>query len=160
MRDMGISNIDLLDAAMAYTNADGGIKGYMEAFETFEPQQTKRDGTLDTYPIHALMKHLRGSNYYHAMNDEYQERVAEQQHRFHDNHHARQNGEEDGLLHDTEQCLACHPDRFGNQRRERSKVRGSPVGKSPFAHKPVVVPNLKRYSVGGLTGKLPVVGTR
>lgn len=158
MRDMGISNIDLLDAAMAYTNADGGIKGYMEAFETLA-KQTRRDGTLDTYPIHALMKHLRGSNYYHAMNDEYQEKVAEQQHRFHDNHNARQNDEEDGLLHDTEECLACHPDRFGNKDAREATVRGSPVGKSPFAHKPVVVPNLKRFSVGGQTGTLPVVGT-
>ena len=169
MKDIGMSNVDMVRASMRYANADMGTAGYIEAFKSLAAQ-TKEDG-LRTYPIKRLLDYLMKKGYREALDEEHHQKVEEQQTRFANNHTARQSQKEENaededaelahkdILHDKEQCLSCHEDRFGTREaataRAHSPVKGK---KSPFAHKSITMPQFQNYLKNGEEFKLYPTG--
>lgn len=172
LNNLGLNPIDIVNAAIKYANADMTTTGYNEAFASLLASQRK-DGTLNTYPIKRLLGYLKDVGYRRALDEEYHAPLMEQKERFRKNHEARQimkkqkvdindpDHEHAGdVIHDSEECLACHPDRFGNRTAKEAYARGPRIPtsrglrsiKSPFAHKSVVVPSLTGYSKGGQSG--------
>jgi len=169
MKDIGMSNVDLVKAAMKYANADMGVNGYKEAFASLGLQAQR--GGLSTYPIYRLLQYLSKKGYREALDEEHHQKVEEQQRKFAKNHTARRAMDEEGftpaseydgppedlkdILHDKEKCLSCHTDRFGTRdaptARAHSPVKGK---KSPFAHKSLTLPQLTNYQRNGEEYKL------
>ena len=157
----------LLNAAMRYTNADMTLDGYKDAFRYLGRQFTKQ-GTLKGYEITRLLQYLERVGQREALDEEYQQKVIEQQKKWANNHIARQNMDEDGevpeehknhILHDDEECVACHPDRFGNRTAEEAYAH-SPRRrqKTPYKYKMMTMPLLEEYQQGGRTAKMKVIG--
>jgi hypothetical protein len=178
MKDIGMSDVDLVRASMRYANADMGTAGYVEAFKSLAAQ-TREGGGLKTYPIKRLLDYMMKKGYREALDEAHHQKVEEQQTRFANNHTARQTMKEDAnftpaseydiesqppehikdLLHDSEECLSCHEDRFGTRdaptARAHSPVKGK---KSPFAHKSLTMPQFKNYLKNGEEERLYATG--
>ena len=180
--NLGLNPIDIVNAAIKYANADMTTTGYNQAFTSLLASQRK-DGTLNTYPISRLLSYLKDVGYRRALDEEYHAPLMEQKEKFRKNHEARQIMKEQGVdindsdhehagdvVHDKEECLACHPDRFGNRTAKEAYARGVRKPdfkggrlrnvKSPFAHKSVVVPSLTGYSKGNQSGVLKAVAPK
>lgn len=170
MEKTGLSDVELVNAAMRYAENDMGLQGYASAFVSLLTGKQK-DGTLDSYSISRLLKYLRQDGLRHALDEEHHQKSGEQVDKFQRNQHARKAIEEaegdisnppeeyaDDILHNKEQCLSCHEDRFGNRTKEESYLRGATIEgqrgltqiQSPYAQKTVVLPNLKSYKGGYL----------
>ena len=162
MKEIGMSNVDLVKAAMKYANADMGIQGYHEAFASLGLQAQK--GGLSTYPIYRLLQYLRKKGYREALDEEHHQKSEGQIQKFAKNHTKRQELKEQGfspaseyspedmdhILHDKEQCLSCHEDRFGTRDGASARVHSPVKGKkSPFAHKSLTLPQLTNYQKNG-----------
>tara|TARA_R100000406_G_scaffold23452_1_gene14887 strand:- start:30829 stop:37440 length:6612 start_codon:yes stop_codon:yes gene_type:complete len=192
LNNLGLNPIDIINAAIKYANADMTTTGYNDAFTSLLASQMK-DGTLNTYPIKRLLNYLKDVGYRRALDEEYHAPLMEQKEKFRKNHEARQIMKEEyaktkskkteesdawfdpnhehaeDVVHDKEECLACHPDRFGNRTAKEAYARGPRIPtsrgrirsiKSPFAHKSVVVPSLTGYSKGNKSGFLPAVAPK
>ena len=167
MKDMGLSDVDVVNAAMKYANADMSISGYKDAFKSLLTQKRK-EGDLKSYPIYRLLQYLQKKGLREAMDEEHHQKVMEQQKRFERNHAARKTERELGsfsaggadlmspqpehishLLEDKEECLSCHPDRFGNRTAQEARLH-SPFKRerTPFAHKSITMPLLTDYKEG------------
>ena len=161
MKEIGLSDVDLLSAAMRYANADMGVRGYYDAFDTLG-QATRKDGTLNTYPIDRLLQFLRKKGMREAVDEEHHQKSEEQQMKYHDNHIARQQQKEEGqededtevahgdILHDPETCVSCNTDRFGNREADTARLNSPVRGKkSPYTHKSLTVPKLTHHEEDG-----------
>jgi len=167
MERIGLNDVDIVNAAMQYANADMSVNGYKDAFMSLLTQKRK-DGNLNTYPIYRLLQYLQKKGIREAIDEEHHQKVMEQQERFRRNHEARQTEREMGsfskggvdlmspqpehlehLLHTPEECLSCHPDRFGNRTAEEARLH-SPFkrDRTPFAHKSITMPILTDYKKG------------
>jgi len=169
MEKTGLSDIELVNAAMRYAEGNMGLQGYANAFVSLLTGKQK-DGTLDSYNISRLLKYLRQDGLRHALDEEHHQKSGEQIDKFQRNHHARKAiGEMEGgdisnppeeyaddILNNKEQCLSCHEDRFGNRTKEESYLRGLTIEghrgptqiQSPYAQKTVILPNLKSNKDG------------
>ena len=176
MKDMGLSDVDVVNAAMQYTNADMSISGYKKnAFKSLLTQKRK-EGDLKSYPIYRLLQYLQKKGLREAMDEEHHQKVMEQQKRFERNHAARKDRRELGsfsaggadlmspqpehishLLDEKEECLSCHPDRFGNRTAQEARLH-SPFKRerTPFAHKSITMPLLTDYKRGAKEGDDPL----
>ena len=99
------------------------MDGYIDAFKYLSRQVSKKGG-LKSYPATRLLQYLEKKGRRDALNEEHQFKVNEQQMRWKNHNLARQNMDDDGqvsqehadhLLDEDEECVACHPDRFGNR---------------------------------------------
>tara|TARA_R110000822_G_scaffold59325_11_gene148165 strand:- start:30325 stop:37071 length:6747 start_codon:yes stop_codon:yes gene_type:complete len=161
MKQIGLSDVDLLGAAMRYANADMSRVGYLDAFKSLSTQ-TRKDGSLNTYPIDRLLQYLKKTGMREAVDEEHHQKSQEQQEKYHRNHIARQQQKEEGskdedpevshrdILHDPETCVSCNTDRFGNREADTARINSPVKGKkSPYTHKAITIPLLKEYKQGG-----------
>lgn len=159
--------INLLNAAMRYTNADMSMEGYIDAFKYLSRQVSKKGG-LKSYPATRLLQYLEKKGRRDALNEEHQFKVNEQQMRWKNHNLARQNMDDDGevsqehadhLLHEDEECVACHPDRFGNRTAEEAYIH-SPYRrqKSAYAYKQMTMPLFDVYQQGGRELPMKLIG--
>lgn len=157
----------LLNAAMRYTNADMSVDGYKDAFKYLGRQFTQK-GSLKGYEITRLLRYLERTGEREAMDEEHQQKVIHQQKRWQNHHNALQSAGEDDevseehkhhLIGEDEECVACHPDRFGNRTADEAYAH-SPKrrDKTPYKYKMMTMPLLEEYQQGGRTAKLKVLG--
>jgi len=170
--DLGISKLAFVEAALKYANKDMSPEGYEEAMNSLV-NETERGG-IAGYALGRLLSFMKINGERSVVDNEHQEKVAEQMRKRQRNYIARKNMEEDAsaqggsadpddippeyekdIFHEPEECLGCHPDRHSTRTAERAKQErpNAPINlgdRTPYVHKMMTVPLLQRYQKEGL----------
>lgn len=164
-KELGMSPMDLLEASLKYSGQDMTREGFNDALRYLHSkvQGGAFEGELSEFAMGNLFKYLEQQGRRAARDEEYHQKVSEQNARFDSNRSARDSQEEQkdnpdedfddddsnhDIFHDEEECQGCHHSRFmtGDADTAKEDAPWDPQRKkTPYTHKMMQVPLLKKY---------------